>query len=204
MVPIAELAHSGTYALALFYGPVAGLGCRGMATATARSLPYVDPRAPHGPVRRMIDRLIATRAMLWFEHSALWRILGWRLAPLLMRLTGRLATASGLPTGVIETTDVRNGRPHRRCALYFHDGDRVIVVPSKAGLPGGPYWYLNALAHPDVTFGGVPFRAEQVNDADELASLWTLADGFYPGYALYRAYAARDDRTVPILRLVPR
>ena len=174
-----------------------------MTTAADGSLPYVDPRAPHGPARRAIDRLIATRAMLWLEHSAPWRILGWRLVPLLMRLTGRLATASGLPTGVIETTDARNGRPHRRCALYFHDGDRVIVVPSKAGLPGGPYWYQNALAQPDVTFGGVPFRAERVNDAGELARLWALADGFYPGYALYRAYAARDDRTVPILRLVP-
>src|SRR5690349_20229325 len=147
-----------------------------MARATARSLPYVDPRAPRGPVRRIIDRLSATRAMLWFEHSAPWRILGWRLVPLLMRLTGRLATASGLPTGVIEPTDPRTGRPHRRCALYFHDGDQVILVPSKAGLAGGPYWYLNALADPDVKFGGQPFRAEQVKAADQLARLWTLAD----------------------------
>ena len=46
--------------------------------------------------------------------------------------------------------------------------------------------------------------ARSLIDADELARLWALADGFYPGYALYRAYAARDDRTVPVLRLVPR
>jgi deazaflavin-dependent oxidoreductase (nitroreductase family) len=175
-----------------------------MATRTVDSVPHVDPRAKRGAARRVIDRLIATPAMLWFEHSAPWRIIGWRLMPRLMRMTGRLAVASGVPTGVIETTDARNGRPHRRCALYFHDGDRVIVVPSKAGLPGGPHWYLNALAQPNVTFGGAPFRAEDVSDADELTRLWTLADGFYPGYALYRAYAARDGRTVPILRLVPR
>jgi deazaflavin-dependent oxidoreductase (nitroreductase family) len=168
-----------------------------------RSLPYVDPRAERSAVRRVIDRLIATPAMLWFEHSAPWRIIGWRVVPLLMRLTGRLATAAGLPTGVIETTDARNGRPHRRCALYFHDRDRVIVVPSKAGLPGGPYWYLNALAQPNVTFGGSPFRAEDVSDADQLARLWALADEFYPGYAFYRARAAHDGRTVPIMRLVP-
>jgi deazaflavin-dependent oxidoreductase (nitroreductase family) len=142
--------------------------------------------------------------MLSFEHSVVWRILGWRLVPRAMRLTGRLTLHVPIPTGLLETTDSRNGRPHRRAVLYFHDGDRVTVIPSKAGLPGDPYWYLNALTAPDVLFGGQPFRALSVQSESERTRLWALADQFYPPYASYRACKARVGQAVPILQLLPR
>src|SRR5438067_10498323 len=89
-------------------------------------------------------------------------------------------------------------------AIYFHDGERVTVIPSKGGFPEDPYWYLNALADPDVVFGGQAFRAEAVEDDVERERLWAIAVHYFPPYASYRARAARFGRSVPILQLVPR
>ena len=82
-----------------------------------------------------------------------------------MRVTGgRFAQTLPVPVDVIETRDARDGRPHCRVVVYFHDDERVIVIPSKAGMPEDPFWYQNALADPNVRFGGHPFRAEVVDD----------------------------------------
>jgi deazaflavin-dependent oxidoreductase (nitroreductase family) len=169
-----------------------------------RPLPYVDPQAPRGPVQRAWIRLLSTRLTPWFERTFVWRLTGWRLAPRLMRLTGRLSVLRPLPTALLETRDARNGRPHRRAVVYFHDGERVTIIPSKAGLPEDPFWYRNALAEPEVMLGGQPFRAEVVENEAERARLWKLADPFFPPYADYRRHAARAGRTIPILQLVPR
>lgn len=169
-----------------------------------RPLRYVDPQAPRRPLQRALLRALSTPLTPWFERTLVWRMAGWRLVPHLMRLTGRLSVLRPLPTAVLETRDARNGRPHRRAVVYFHDGERVTIIPSKAGLPEDPFWYRNALAEPDVILGGQPFRAEVVENEAARERLWRLADGFFPPYADYRKHAARAGRTIPILQLVPR
>jgi hypothetical protein len=73
----------------------------------------------------------------------------------LMRLTGgRFARLFPMPTGIIDTRDARNGNRHRRCVLYFHDGERTTVIPTKGGLPSDPFWYQNALADPNRSHSG--------------------------------------------------
>jgi hypothetical protein len=67
-----------------------------------------------------------------------------------------------------------------------------------------PAWYHNAVADPDVSLGGRPFRAEVVTDEAERERLWELADRVFPPYASYRRRAAAAGRTIPILRLSPR
>src|SRR6476469_7394547 len=166
-----------------------------------RNLPHVEPDPPRG-AQRMLVRLLGTRVFAALERSLPNRLF-WRIAPRLMRLTGRLTSLRPFPVGLLETRDQRNGRPHRRVVIYFHDGDRVIVVPSKAGMPTDPFWFENAVADPEVRFGGHPFRAEAVAAEAELARLWGLADRFYPPYAGFRERAASSGRTIPILRLVP-
>jgi deazaflavin-dependent oxidoreductase (nitroreductase family) len=170
-----------------------------------RALPHVDPRAPRGRARRAILRLLATRPSIALERSLPFRALAWRLAPRLLRATGgRLAALLPFPAAVVETRDARNGRPHRRAVVYFHDAGDVVLIPSKAGLAEDPFWHRNALAHPDVRLAAHPYRARPVTDPADLARLWSLADGFYPPAATYRALAARHDRTIPVLRLTPR
>jgi deazaflavin-dependent oxidoreductase (nitroreductase family) len=148
--------------------------------------------------------MMSKDASVALEGSLPFRILTWRLVPVLMRLTGgRFASLVPLPIGVIETRDARNGRPHRRVVLYFHDGDSVIVIPSKAGRPEDPFWYQNALADPVVHFESKSFRAEPVEDPASRKRLWGLADQFYPPSITYRRRAARTGRTIPLLQLIP-
>lgn len=170
-----------------------------------RPLPHVDPQAPQGPFQRAIMRLLATPMTTRLERSFLFRMTAWRIVPRLMRLTGgRLRAAFPFPLGVLETRDARDGRPHRRAVIYFHDGDRVTVIPSKGGMPEDPFWFQNALADPAVLLEGQPFRAEPVADQESLERLWALADQCYSPNAAYRAHAARSGRTIPILQLLPR
>ena len=105
---------------------------------------------------------------------------------------------------LLETRGARTGQPRRNATLYFHDGDRVTIVASKRGMPENPSWYHNLRTHPDVVFGGIPFRAEVVEDEAERQRLWQLADRVFPAYAGYRADAAKVGRTIPIVQLTSR
>jgi len=133
------------------------------------------------------------------------RKVGWKLDPVLLRLSrGRLGTGLLLPTALLETRGARTGRPRRNGVIYFHDGARVMIIASKLGMPQHPAWFHNLRAHPEVKLGGQPFRAEVIDDEDERARLWRLADQVFPAYATYRARAARAGRVIPIVALTPR
>lgn len=148
---------------------------------------------------------MASQAAVAGESSLPFRLTVWRLAPLLMRLTGgRVARLLPMPVALLETRDLRDGSPHRRCVIYFNDRDRVVLIPSKAGHAEDPHWYRNALAEPAVRLESRPFRAATVADADESERLWALADDLYPACVEYRRRAARTGRTIPILLLHPR
>jgi deazaflavin-dependent oxidoreductase (nitroreductase family) len=163
-------------------------------------LPYVDPRAARGPLYRAFARFTATRVGAWMS-----RRFAWKLDPHLLRLTGgRIGMGLMLPTALLETSGARTGRPRRNGVIYFHDGERVTIIASKAGAPEHPFWFHNARANPDVRLGGRPFRVEVVEDEASRARLWELADRVFPPYAAYRERAARVGRTIPILQLVPR
>jgi deazaflavin-dependent oxidoreductase (nitroreductase family) len=160
----------------------------------------VDPHQPSSRLHRIVARLSATRGGAWFAvHVA------WKLDPILLRLSrGRLSTAGPLAVGLLESRGARTGLPRRNATLYFHDGDRVTIIASKRGLPENPGWYYNVRAHPDVVYGGVPFRAELVEDEAERQRLWALADRVFPEYANYRERAGKAGRVIPILQLLPR
>jgi deazaflavin-dependent oxidoreductase (nitroreductase family) len=98
--------------------------------------------------------------------------------------------ASGGPTGVftgapillLTTTGARTGQPRTAPLVYARDGDRFVVVASRAGAAVNPAWYHNLLAHPLATvelgtecFAAVcSFAADHERDrlfADYLAQL---------------------------------
>jgi deazaflavin-dependent oxidoreductase (nitroreductase family) len=136
----------------------------------------------------------------WLSINAAWKV-----DPHLLMLTrGRLSTAWPVAAALLETRGARTGRPRRNATLYFHDGDRVTIIASLRGWPRNPAWYYNLRKDSDVVFGGLPFRAEIVEDDGERRRLWELADRVYPQYAEFRARAGRAGRVIPIIRLVRR
>jgi deazaflavin-dependent oxidoreductase (nitroreductase family) len=131
--------------------------------------------------------------------------ISWRLDPHLLKLTGgRFSTGWPLTPGLLETRGARTGEPRLTATLYFHDGDRVTIIASKQGRPENPAWYYNLRQHPDVEFGGLPFRAEIVTDDAERQRLWQLADRVFPPFADYRRSTAEAGRVIPIVQLIPR
>ena len=163
-------------------------------------LRYVDPYERRGRVYRAVARLSATKAGAWFSINV-----AWKLDPHLLKLTrGRLSSAGPLATALLESKGARTGKPRRNATLYFHDGDRVTIIPSKRGWPTNPGWYYNLREHPDILFGGLPFRAEIVEDEGERRRLWDLADRVFPEYADYRERAGRAGRVIPIFQLLAR
>jgi deazaflavin-dependent oxidoreductase (nitroreductase family) len=163
------------------------------------NLPHVDPYARRGRLYLTVARLSATNAGAWISTN-----ISWKLDPYLLRLTnGRLSTAGPLAVALLESTGARTGLPRSNATLYFHDGDRVTIVASKRGWPTQPAWYYNLRKHPDIVFGGLPFRAELVEGEAERQRLWDLADRVFPEYADYRETAASAGRVIPIFQLVP-
>jgi len=162
-------------------------------------LRYVDPYKRRGRIYHAVARFSNTRLGAWLSvHVA------WHIDPLLLKLTGgRVSTAFPLAAALLETRGARTGQPRRTATLYFHDGQRVTIVASLRGWPRHPAWYHNVRRHPEVVYGGMPFRAEIVDDPAERERLWQLADRVFPIYADYRAQAAKSGREIPIVQLLP-
>lgn len=163
------------------------------------TLRYVDPS-------RRPSRLTPLMAKLGTNRIAnvISRRIGWKLDPVLLRLTrGRLASTLVIPTAVLETRGARSGEPRTNAVIYLHDGpDRVIIAASHAGQPHNPSWYYNLLAHPDITIGGIPARATVVEDSDEQARLWQLADQVFPAFRTFRTRASETGRVIPLVALI--
>jgi deazaflavin-dependent oxidoreductase (nitroreductase family) len=162
-------------------------------------LRYVDPYQRRGRVYLAVCRFSTTRAGLWLAKRV-----AWQLDPVLLRLThGRLGSTGPVASALLETRGARTGYRRRTATLYFHDGVRVTLVASKQGRPENPAWYYNLRRHPEVVFGGLPFRAQVVQDEAERQRLWELADRVFPPYAVYRRWAGQSGRVIPIVQLVP-
>jgi deazaflavin-dependent oxidoreductase (nitroreductase family) len=161
-------------------------------------LRHVDPYTRRGRLYLALCRFSTTKAGGWFSvHVA------WKIDPYLLKLTsGRLSTAAPIAAALLESRGARTGKTRRNATLYFHDGDRVTIVASLRGWPRNPAWYYNIRKHPDVVFGGLPFRAEVVEDEAERQRLWDLADRVYPQYADFREEAQKAGRVIPIVQLV--
>lgn len=169
-------------------------------TGAGSELRYVDPNRPRGWLSRAYAAFSATRVGRFLSvHVA------WKIDPYLLRATrGRISMGLILPTALLETRGAKSGALRRNAVVYFHDGDRVTIIASKAGADHHPAWFHNLHAQPDVTFGGIPMRAMVVTDEAERQRLWALADRVFAPYATYRRDAAAANRTIPIIQLTAR
>jgi deazaflavin-dependent oxidoreductase (nitroreductase family) len=118
---------------------------------------------------------------------------------------GRLGARfpGGAPICIVTTTGRRSGRPRTVPLLYMRDGDDIIVVASKGGMPQHPDWYLNVAANPEVEIEigdhSEPYVARTA-DAEERASLWPR---LVEVYSSYDDYQARTDREIPVVICSP-
>src|ERR1017187_3411754 len=57
----------------------------------------------------------------------------------------------GAPLLLLTTTGAKSGRPTTTPLVYTRDGDRIVIIASKAGAPTHPAWFHNLKAHPTPT-----------------------------------------------------
>jgi deazaflavin-dependent oxidoreductase (nitroreductase family) len=168
-----------------------------MTKRVAAELKVVTPPRRPSHLRRLFSALAATR---WARRLS--RHISWKLDPALLRVSkGRLSTTLMIRSAVLETRGARTGQSRRNAVIYFHDGERVIIVASNAGAPRHPSWFHNIRSNPQVTLGGVRMLATVVQGGHDERRLAELSDRVFPAFASYRRDAARHGRAVPIVEL---
>jgi len=109
----------------------------------------------------------------------------------------------GEDTLILTTRGRKTGRATSTPLFYADVQGRLHVAASFAGSDPSPNWYLNLVAHPEVTVETRRSRGRYLArtvDADEAARLWPKLDAIYPTYAKYRK---RARRAIPVVELSP-
>jgi deazaflavin-dependent oxidoreductase (nitroreductase family) len=108
---------------------------------------------------------------------------------------------AGAPMIIVTHRGAKSGRPYTTPLVYSKDGDRYVIIASKAGSPTNPAWYHNLLAHPEVTVevGSEKFQARAVEvKGAERDRLFDAQAGLMPQF---NEYKARTTRVIPVLAL---
>jgi F420H(2)-dependent quinone reductase len=146
------------------------------------------------------------------EHIASWLSrgssapvirVGSRIHRLLFRLgLGRFRLIGG-DSLVLTTRGRKTGRETSTPVFYVAHGGSFYVAGSFAGRDEPPNWYLNLVAHPEVTIevGASRRRCRaRVLDPPQAAQVWPRLVAIYPTFADYQK---RTARVIPVVALTP-
>jgi len=103
---------------------------------------------------------------------------------------------------LLTTTGAKSGQPRVSPVAYTTDGDRLVIIASKAGAPTNPDWYHNLLAHPIATIEKgneqIQVRATAVDEEPERKRLYAKMVEVMPGFA---EYEQKTTRKIPVIVL---
>ena len=102
---------------------------------------------------------------------------------------------------LLTTTGAKTGQQRIAPLMLVNDGNRLLAVASKGGAPKHPDWYLNILAHPEVTVevGSEKFETTaRILTGDEREQAYRRAAEVFPPYADYQK---RTTREIPVIAL---
>jgi deazaflavin-dependent oxidoreductase (nitroreductase family) len=154
------------------------------------------------------------RELNWFERGlenfARSKAGGWYFVNVAMRVDrvllplsgGRISSAPGQPICLLETVGRKSGELRKTPLLFLPDGDRVILIGSKAGATKHPGWIHNMRANPRVKLLAPRRSGEYVAreaEGEERDRLWDEACDYYAGYQTYQGRAG--NRQIPVVVL---
>jgi len=105
---------------------------------------------------------------------------------------------------LLHTKGARSQKERVNPVAYVRDGDRFVVIASKAGAPTNPDWYHNVVANPNVTieFGTETARVHaKVTEDPERTQLYNRMVQMMPGFDDYRR---KTTRKIPVIALTPK
>jgi len=103
------------------------------------------------------------------------------------------------PMLLLTTKGAKSGKSYTNPLVYSRDGDRIVVIASKAGAPTNPAWYYNLVAHPTATIelGTDQFQARaRVVTGDERERLFKQQAAQMP---MFDEYRKRTTRQIPVI-----
>lgn len=105
------------------------------------------------------------------------------------------------PLLLLHTIGAKSGKPRLNPVAYLEDGERFVIIASKAGAPTNPAWYHNIVANPEVSVevGTKKFQARAtITDEPERTQLYQKMVELNPGFA---AYPRKTVRVIPVITL---
>jgi deazaflavin-dependent oxidoreductase (nitroreductase family) len=100
---------------------------------------------------------------------------------------------------LLTTTGAKSGLPRTTPLNYSLDGDRIVVIASKAASPAHPDWYHNLVANPQATIEigteKFPVRAK-IAAGDERERLFNAQAALMPFFAEYQQQTTRQ---IPVI-----
>ncbi len=108
---------------------------------------------------------------------------------------------AGSPMLLLTTTGTRSGQSRTTPLVYTTDGDRIVIIASKAGAPTNPDWYHNLVTNPMATVevGVEKFQARaKVAEDAERERLYNRQAEQMPGFAEYQK---KTTRQIPVVVL---
>lgn len=108
---------------------------------------------------------------------------------------------AGSPMLLLTTTGARSGLARINPLVYTKDGDRYVIIASKAGAPEHPHWFHNLVANPVVTVevGAEKFEARaSLVQGEERQRLYNQQAERMP---VFKDYAAKARREIPVVLL---
>jgi deazaflavin-dependent oxidoreductase (nitroreductase family) len=114
------------------------------------------------------------------------------------KVSGQFA---GAPMIIITHKGAKSGNSYTSPLVYSKDGDRYVIIASKAGAPKNPSWYHNLVAHPEVTveIGTEKFKAKASEaKGAERDRLFAEQAKMMPQF---NEYQKKTERKIPVLVL---
>lgn len=105
----------------------------------------------------------------------------------------------GNPMVLLTTVGAKSGQARTSPLTYTTDGDRLVLIASRAGDDRHPDWYHNLVAHPDVIIelGTERFEARAaVADEPERSRLLDARIAAMPRFG---NYVEMTERTIPVV-----
>ena len=105
---------------------------------------------------------------------------------------------------LLHSTGAKSGIPRVNPLAYVKDGDRYVIIASKAGAPTNPDWYYNLLAQPEASIevGTEQFDVvAQAAEEPERTQLYAKMEAKMPGFIEYKH---KTSRVIPVVVLTPR
>ncbi len=110
---------------------------------------------------------------------------------------------AGAPLLLLNSTGAKSGETRTSPVVHTRDGDRYIIIASKAGADTNPNWYHNLVVHPEATIEvgteTIPVVAT-LAEGDERTRLYDAQAALMPNFA---EYAQQTTRQIPVFILTP-